>query len=201
MVVTPPRFFRTQKAFRSWLEKNHASKPEGIVVGFHKVGTGKGGLTYGQALDEALCFGWIDGVRRGGEDSWSIRFTPRRKGSIWSRVNIAHVERLKKAGLMRAEGLAEYARRSDKRTGVYGHENNRVPLDAAREKTFRQNKKAWAFWERQPPGYRRLWSWWVMSAKQEPTRERRLEAVIAASADGEKLDPMASPYKRKQAKA
>ena len=197
--MTPAaRFFSTQAAWQAWLAKNHDKKRVGIVVGFHKVASGKGGLTYAQALDEALCFGWIDGVRRGGTDSWSIRFTPRRKGSIWSNINIRHVERLKKAGLMRAEGLAAYAQRSDKRTGVYSFENKPRKLDAASEKKFRASKKAWTFWEKQPPGYRRLWSFWVMSAKKDETRERRLAAIIDASKDGEKIDALASPFQRKK---
>lgn len=196
-----PRFFRTQAAWQAWLAKNHANKPDGLLVGFHKVASGKGGLTYAQALDEALTFGWIDAVRRRiDEHMWSIRFTPRRKGSIWSKVNVAHIERLKKAGLMRAEGLAAYAQRSDKRTGVYAFENKPRRLDAASEKKFRASKKAWAFWEKQAPGYRRLWSFWVMSAKKDDTRERRLAAIIAASKDGEKIDALASPYRRRQAK-
>jgi uncharacterized protein YdeI (YjbR/CyaY-like superfamily) len=200
--MTEPRFFRTQAVWQSWLEKNHNTRPDGIVVGFHKVGTGKGGLTYGQALDVALCFDWIDGVRRRLDDAtWSIRFTPRRKGSIWSKVNIGHVERLKKAGLMRPEGLAEYAKRTDKRSGVYSFENKPLKFDATSEKRFRASKRAWAFWEKQPPGYKRLWSFWVMSAKKDETRERRLAAIIAASADGVKVAALASPYKRKQANA
>lgn len=189
------RFFRAQRAWREWLEKNHASKPDGIVVGFHKVGSGKGGLTYAQALDEALCFGWIDGVRRRIDDhSWSIRFTPRRKGSLWSKVNIDHCKRLQKAGLMTAAGLAEYEKRTDRRSGVYMYENRPETLDAASEKRFRANKTAWAFWEKQPPGYRRLWSWWVMSAKRDETKEKRLATLLEYSAEEERMPQMTSPY-------
>jgi uncharacterized protein YdeI (YjbR/CyaY-like superfamily) len=192
-----PRFFRSQSAFRSWLEKNQGS-PEGLLVGFHKVGLGKSGLTYAQALDEALRFGWIDGVRRGGQDHWTIRFTPRRKGSIWSKVNIAHVERLRTAGLMRPQGLAAYELRTDKRSGVYSYENRPEKLDAANEKSFRANEQAWTFWEKQPPGYKRLWSWWVMSARREETRAKRLATVIEYSEDGERLPQMTSPYGRER---
>jgi uncharacterized protein YdeI (YjbR/CyaY-like superfamily) len=195
--VVTPRFFRTQAAFRSWLAKNHA-KPDGLLVGFHKLGSGKGGITYGQALDEALCFGWIDGVRRNlDESSWSIRFTPRRRGSVWSKVNIGHVERLQEAGLMREAGLAAYAKRSEQRSGIYAYESRPQKLDAASEKKLKQNKQAWAFWEKQPPGYRRLTSFWVMSAKREETRAKRLAALIERSGDGERLPQLTSPYKKK----
>jgi uncharacterized protein YdeI (YjbR/CyaY-like superfamily) len=189
-----PRFFRTQTAFRSWLDTNHAHADE-LLVGFWRKGSGKGGINYSQALDEALCFGWIDGVRRNVDaESYSIRFTPRRRGSIWSNVNIAHFKRLQAAGLVRPAGLAEYEKRSDARSGAYSFENAPRELDAAATRRFRANKKAWAFWEKQPPGYRRLWSWWAMSAKKDETRERRLAAVIAASAKGLRLDALESPY-------
>lgn len=192
-----PRFFRTGKAFRSWLAKNQ-TKSEGLLVGFHKVGSGKGGMTYGQALDEALCVGWIDGVRRGiDDDSYMQRFTPRRKGSIWSKINIAHVERLKKAEQMTAAGLAAYEKRTDKRSGVYSYENRPEKLDGASEKKFRANKRAWAFWEKQPPGYKRLNAWWVLSAKREETRANRLATLIEHSANGERLPQLATPYKKK----
>ena len=192
-----PRFFRSSAAFRAWLEKNH-EKSQGQLVGFYKVGSGRGGLTYPQALDEALCFGWIDGTRRGyDESSYTIWFTPRRKGSIWSKVNMGHAERLTKAGMMHTAGLAAYERRTDKRSGVYMYENRPQKLDAATENYFRANKKAWAFWEKQPPGYRRLWSWWVMSAKRDETRAKRLATVIGYSEDEERMPQMTSPYKQR----
>jgi uncharacterized protein YdeI (YjbR/CyaY-like superfamily) len=188
------RFFRSAAAFRDWLTANH-DKAQGQLVGFHKAGSGKGGLTYPQALDEALCFGWIDGTRRSyDESSYTIWFTPRRQGSIWSKVNIGHAERLKKAGLMHNAGLAAYERKTDKLSGRHGPQK----LDAAAEKLLRANGKAWAFWEKQPPGYRRLWSWWVMSAKREETRAKRLATVIDYSEDGERLPQMTSPYDRKK---
>jgi uncharacterized protein YdeI (YjbR/CyaY-like superfamily) len=189
-----PRFFRSATAFRDWLTANH-DRAQGQLVGFHKAGSGKGGLTYPQALEEALCFGWIDGTRRSyDESSYTIRFTPRRKGSIWSKVNIGHAERLKKAGLMHNAGLAAYERKTDKRSDRDGPQK----LNAAAEKLLRENGKAWAFWEKQPAGYRRLWSWWVMSAKREETRAKRLATVIGYSEDGERLPQMTSPYDRKK---
>jgi uncharacterized protein YdeI (YjbR/CyaY-like superfamily) len=192
-----PRFFRSSAAFRAWLEMNH-EKSQGQLVGLYKVGSSRGGLTYPQALDEALCFGWIDGTRRGyDESSYTIWFTPRRKGSIWSKVNMGHAERLAKAGMMRTAGLAAYERRTDKRSGVYMYENRPPKLDAATENYFRANKKAWDFWEKQPPGYRRLWSWWVMSAKRDETRAKRLATVIEYSEDEERMPQMTSPYKQR----
>ena len=193
-----PRFFRSASAFRDWLTANH-DKAQGQLVGFHKAGSGRGGLTYPQALDEALCFGRIDGTRRSyDESSCTIWFTPRRKGSIWSKVNIRHAERLKKAGLMHNAAVAAYERKTDKRSGIYMYENRPQKLDSAAEKLLRANGKAWAFWEKQPPGYLRLWSWWVMSAKREETRAKRLSTVIDYSEDGERLPQMTSPYDRKK---
>ena len=179
-----PRFFASQPDFHDWLEKNHDKETE-LLVGFHKKDSGKPSITYPEALDEALCFGWIDGVRRSlGDDSYTIRFSPRKPKSIWSNVNVRHVERLKKLGRMAAPGLKAYERRDPKRTGVYAFENVPRELAPAYEKKFRANKKAWQFWEQQPPGYRRLLSFYVMGAKQEETRLRRLQLLINSSAKG-----------------
>ena len=179
-----PRFFRTQSEFRKWLERNHAKETE-LLVGFYKKGTGKASLTYPEALDEALCFGWIDGVRRSfGDDSYTIRFTPRKAKSIWSNVNVRHVERLKKEGRMAPAGLKAYELKDPKKTGIYAFENRPRELSPAYEKKFRANKKAWEFFEKQPPGYKRLMTYRVMEAKQEETRQRRLAQLIEASAKG-----------------
>ena len=179
-----PRFFKSQSEFRRWLEKNHAQETE-LLVGFYKKGSGKASLTYPEALDEALCFGWIDGVRRSlGDDGYTIRFTPRKAKSIWSNVNVRHVERLKKLGRMAPAGLEAYALRDPKKTGIYAFENRPRELAPAYEKKFRSNKKAWEFFEKQPPGFKRLMIFRVMEGKQEETRQRRLAQLIEASAKG-----------------
>lgn len=180
-------FFASPAAFRAWLKKNYLSAPE-LTVGIHRKDTGKGGMTYAEALDEALCFGWIDGVRhKVDETSYSIRFTPRRPGSIWSLVNVAHAERLRASGRMTAHGLKVFnAKRTDK-TGIYSFEQKPRDFDAELERKFRANKKAWKWWEAAPPGYRRVSTFWVMSAKQDATRLRRLTQLIADSAAGVRL--------------
>ena len=181
-----PKFFKSQADFREWLEKNHANRAE-LMIGFYKKSSGKPSITYPEALDEALCFGWIDGVRRRlDEDSYVQRFTPRRPKSIWSNVNVKHVERLKKLGRMVPPGLAAYALRTPERTGVYAFENSPHQLAAAYEKKFRANKKAWQFFEQLPPSLKRTCIFWVMNAKQEETRLRRLDSLIESSATGER---------------
>jgi len=186
------RFFRSQGEWRAWLEKNHATKTE-QWVGFHKVGAEKKGITYKQALDETLCFGWIDAVRRGGELTWSIRFTPRKKGSIWSAVNIRRVEELKAEGRVAPSGLAVYERRDPEKQKKYSFENRETVLAPAYETRFRADKKAWRWFEAMPRSYRHPAVWWVMSAKQEVTRERRLAALIADSAAGRRVKPLRRP--------
>src|SRR5678809_428159 len=182
-----PRFFATPLQFHNWLALNHDSEKE-ILVGFHKKTSGKKSITYAEALDEALCFGWIDGVRKNfDETSYTIRFTPRKPKSIWSRINVNHVERLKKEGRMMPSGLAAFAKKEDKRTGIYSFENAPREFPAQFLKTFRANKKAWKFFPAQPPGYRRLVVFWVVSAKREETQLRRLEHLIEISANGERL--------------
>ena len=179
-----PRFFSKPDQFRQWLERNHDRETE-LLVGFHKKASGKPSVTYNEALDEALCFGWIDGVRKNvDETSYTIRFTPRKPRSIWSNINVNHVERLTKAGRMHASGLDAYARRDPKRTGIYAFENRPREFAPEYEKKFRANKAAWKFFEQQPPGYKRTIIFWVMSAKQEETRVRRLERLMADSEQG-----------------
>lgn len=182
----PPKFFKTPAELRKWLEKNH-DKYDELMIGFHRKGSGKKSITYGEALDEALCFGWIDGVRRRlDETSYEQRFTPRRAKSIWSLVNVRHVERLKKEGRMHSAGLAEYEKRDPKRTGVYSFENRPRELSAEYQKLFQANKKAWEFWKKQPPFYMKLASFFVMSAKKEETQLKRLKLLIDAAARGER---------------
>lgn len=184
--MTAPRFFKSAKEWRTWLEKNHASKTE-VMVGYHK-GAGKaGGFTHKQAIDEALCFGWIDSQAQGGDTTWSIRFTPRKAKSIWSQVNIRKIEELKKAGLMHPAGLAAYETRDPKLQKRYSFENRDAKVPAAYMKQLRANAAAWTYFEAMPKSYREPALWWVVSAKQEATRERRLATLIADSAAGRKI--------------
>ena len=179
-----PRFFSSPEKFRAWLEKNHDRAAE-LLVGFHKKDSGKKSITYAQALDEALCYGWIDGVRKSlDETRYTIRFTPRKPKSIWSNVNVRHVERLQKEGRMAEPGLRAYARRDPKRTGIYAFENEAREFSPEFEKRFRANKAAWQFFQTEPPSIRRTCIFWVMSAKKEETRVRRLDQLITRAAQG-----------------
>ncbi len=191
--MAKPRFFRSQREWRAWLEENHATQTE-QWVGFHKVASVKKSIVYKQALDEALCFGWIDGVRKSIDDGrWMIRFAPRRPGSIWSAVNAKRVEELKALGLMRKPGLAIYDNRDRAKQQRYSFENEPAVLDPVYEKRLRANKRAAAFFDKMPPSYRRPAIWWVMSAKQEATRERRLATLIADSEAGRRVKPLRRP--------
>lgn len=182
-----PKFFSSPAQFRQWLEDNHDHASE-LLIGFHKKSSGKKSVTYNEALDEALCFGWIDGVRRNlNETSYTIRFTPRKPRSIWSNVNVNHVERLIKEKRMHAAGLKAYERRDPERTGIYAFENRPKELAPEYEKTFRANKRAWEFFEKYPPSIKRTVIFWVMSAKKEETRVRRLQQLIENSAKGVRM--------------
>ena len=181
------KFFTSPKQFRQWLERNHDRATE-LWLGFHKKASGKKSITYAEALDEALCFGWIDGVRRKfNETSYVQRFTPRKPKSIWSNINVNHVERLKKEGRMHAAGLEAYERRDPKRTGIYSFENRPRELSPAYEKKFRANKKAWEFFQAQPTYYKNLLIFRTMSARKEETQLRRLEQLIEVSAKGQRM--------------
>jgi len=185
-----PRFFDSQADFRRWLEENHASAE--LWVGFWKVGSGRTGLTYEQAVEESLCFGWIDGlVKRFDERAYMQRFTPRRARSIWSAINIAKVEALIRAGRMAPPGLAAFESRDPRRAGMYSFENRGVTLDAAFEKRFRAKARAWTFFQAQPPGYKRMAAFWVMGAKKEETRERRFRQLLDDSAKGVRVAAIA----------
>lgn len=186
-----PVTFKHSAEFRRWLERNHATAAE-LLVAFQRKTPGFDGLTYAQALDEALCYGWIDGVRkRRDADSYTIRFTPRRPRSIWSRINVRHVERLQREGRIQPAGLAAFASRAPDRTGVYSFENDRPDrLPPELERVFRANPAAYAFHAAQPPGYRRTLHWWIISAKREETRRRRLAHVIARAEAGRRIDFM-----------
>jgi uncharacterized protein YdeI (YjbR/CyaY-like superfamily) len=182
------RFFETPAEFRAWLSANHETATE-IGVVFHKKASGKPTMTWSDAVDQALCFGWIDSVaRRFDETSRVQRFTPRKPKSNWSAVNIKKVEELTARGLMAPAGLAAFARREDARSNVYSYENRHLAaLDAERESKFRARRKAWEFFGQQPPSYRQTAIYWVMNAKRDETRSKRLARLIEVSADGRRL--------------
>ena len=182
--TTAPTFFATPDDFRRWLEKHHATERE-LLVGFHKRGTGKPSITWPESVDEALCVGWIDGVRRSlGTESYTIRFTPRKPRSIWSAVNVRRAQELIAAGRMRPAGLAAFEARNEQRSRLYSYEQSSHGFSEEFEKRFRRDRKAWKYFEQQAPWYRRTCMHWVMSAKKEETREKRLARLIADSAAG-----------------
>ena len=183
-------FFDGPRAFREWLEANHASASE-VFVGYYKKATGKQTMTWSQAVDQALCFGWIDGVLRRIDDERHMqRFTPRRRGSNWSKVNIAKVAKLEEAGLMRPAGRKVYEARSEARSGIYAFEQAAAAeLPGGYEKRLRADAAAWEYWQAATPSYRRTATHWVVSAKREETRERRLEQLIESSAAGRHAPP------------
>jgi uncharacterized protein YdeI (YjbR/CyaY-like superfamily) len=187
--MTAPTFFTTAAAFREWL-KAYASTATDLLVGFRKVGSGQPSMTWPESVDEALCFGWIDGVRRRIDDaSYSIRFTPRRPGSIWSAINIAKIERLQAEGRMTPAGAAAFGRRTDARSKVYSYEQDApADLTPAELRAFKRNKAAWRYFENAPPGYRRQMLHRICNAKRPETRAARLDKLIAASAAGQRLE-------------
>jgi uncharacterized protein YdeI (YjbR/CyaY-like superfamily) len=183
-------FFATAAELRRWFAANHAKADE-LLIGFYKKATGKPSITYHEALDEALCVGWIDGVRRARDaESYEQRFTPRRPGSYWSHVNIGHARRLIEAGRMKAAGLREFEKRDEKGARKDSYERREAAFDKPREDRFRRNAAAWGFFQAQPPGYRRLLTFMVMSGKKEETREKRLDRLIAACASGKRIPLM-----------
>ena len=176
-----PIYFKDQEEFRKWLEENHKTGTE-LVVGYYKVESGKANMTWSQSVDQALCFGWIDGVRRSiDNERYCIRFTPRRQTSIWSRINIDKITELKKKGLMRPMGLEAFNKRKKSKSGIYSFENEPVKLSEGLESVFVANKKARDFFKSQAPSYQKTITNWIMSAKQEKTRLARLEKLIKAS--------------------
>ncbi len=182
-----PIFFQTQSQFRQWLEQNHAQETE-IIVGYYRISSGKQTMTWSESVDQALCFGWIDGVRRKiDEESYCNRFTPRKAKSNWSAVNIAKVEELTAKGLMKPEGLAAFAKREASRSGIYAYENELKKFSDEFEKHFKANETAWNFFEKQANWYKKQMISWVMTAKQSVTREKRLEKLINESANERKL--------------
>ena len=183
-----PIFFKSPAEYRAWLEQHHESAKE-LWIGFWKKSTGKPSLTWQQCVDESLCFGWIDGIRKSIDaDSYKQRVTPRRPTSIWSEINVRRVGELTAEGRMRPAGTAAFQKLD--RTRVYAYENFNKPLGPAEEAKLRKNRKAWAFFETLPPSHKRTITWWVMSAKQEATRQRRLETLIRDSAAGRRTGAM-----------
>lgn len=180
-------FFATPTAFRNWLKKHH-KKETALLVGFYKVDSGKPSITWSQSVDQALCFGWIDGVRRSiDKESYCIRFTPRRPTSIWSNINIKKVEALSEAGLMTPEGQKAFDLRKENRSRIYSHEKEPVELSTHYKKQFKTNQSAWQFFNAQTASYKKLMIHWVMSAKQEKTRLSRLEKTIQVSAQQKRM--------------
>jgi uncharacterized protein YdeI (YjbR/CyaY-like superfamily) len=180
-----PTFFATPAELRAWLEAHHQAETE-LLVGFYKKGSGKPSITWPESVDEALCVGWIDGVRRSlGDEAYTIRFTPRKRRSFWSNVNIRRAGELIAEGRMRPAGLAAFEARSGERSGVYSFEQkDEVAFDAEQARRFQADAKAWDFFQGQPPWYRRTATWWVISAKKEETRAKRLATLIEDSAAG-----------------
>ena len=183
------RFFETPQEFRAWLEKNHATAPE-IGVVLHSKASGKPTMTWSDAVDQALCFGWIDSVSRRLDETGRVqRFSPRKPKSNWSAVNIKKVAELTAQGLMTPAGDAAFARREEARSAIYSYENRHLAaLDPEREALFRAKARAWRFFSKQPAGYRQTLVYWVMNAKREDTRTRRLSKLIAESAAGRRVD-------------
>ena len=185
--LNKPTFFRTQASFRKWLEKNH-DKAKELLVGFYKVNSGKQSMTWSESVDEAICFGWIDGLRRSiNQESYSIRFTPRRPGSIWSAINIKKVEDLSQKGLMFPSGLVAFEKREAKKSAIYSYEKAPENLSDDFSKKFKSNKKAWEFFESMAPSYQLTAIHWVMNAKQEGTKLKRLDELIKDSEAGRKI--------------
>jgi len=181
------KFFKTPADFRHWLDRHHAAETA-LLVGFHKVGSGKPSMTWPESVDEALCVGWIDGVRRSlGTDAYTIRFSPRRTGSIWSAINIRKAEALIAEGRMRPAGLQAFEARTSDKSMIYAYEQRSAEMPEQYARVMKKNKQAWSFFSAQPPGYRKRMCWWIASAKQEATRLSRLEKLIAASTAGQRL--------------
>ena len=185
-----PLFFPTQSDLRKWFEKNH-NKADELWVGYFKKGTGKPSITWQESVDEALCFGWIDGIRNAiDEESYKIRFTPRRKGSIWSAVNTKRIKELIKLGLVKPSGLEVFNQRDEKKTNRYSFEQKEAKFPIEFEKELKANKKAWQYFQTIPPSAKRLSTWWVISAKRKETKLSRLKTLIQCSEEERKIPPL-----------
>ena len=182
-----PKFFRTPTDFETWLEKNHATATE-LWVGFYKRDSGKPSITWPESVDQALCFGWIDGIRkRVNEISYQIRFTPRRRGSIWSAINIKRAKELARHKQMRPAGLKAFEARIENKSGIYSYEQRTTELGQPYANLLKKNEAAWNFFQTQPPSYRKMICWWIVSARKEETRMARLAKLISESAKGKRL--------------
>jgi len=193
VTLVQPTFFTTPGEFREWLEANHEGATM-LWVGFHRRATGRPSLTWPESVDQALCYGWIDGLRKGLDAaSYAIRFSPRKPGSYWSAVNTKRAHELVALGLMRPAGLAAFAARDEARTRQYSFEREAAALDQEQEQHFRAQPAAWEFFQAQPPSYRKPALLWVVSARREETRRKRLEALIADSAAGRRISMLKPP--------
>jgi uncharacterized protein YdeI (YjbR/CyaY-like superfamily) len=182
-----PKFFKTPPAFRKWLEANHATSKE-LWVGFYKKTSGKSSITWPESVEEALCFGWIDGIRKRIDDeSYQIRFTPRKPSSTWSTVNIRIAQRLIEEQRMQPAGMKAFEARKENRSGIYSYEQRSPELEEKYARKLKRNTAAWKFFQAQPPSYRKMINWWIISARQEETRTKRLDRLIDASAKGLRL--------------
>jgi uncharacterized protein YdeI (YjbR/CyaY-like superfamily) len=191
-----PSFFTTAAELRAWFKIHHANTSE-LLIGFHKKASGRPSVTYHEALDEALSVGWIDGVRKSiGDESYTIRFTPRRTGSYWSRVNTARAKALIDANRMTPAGMQAFEARDATKTAKYSFERDAPAFAPSQLRLFKRNRKAWTFFQAQPPGYRKLATFWVVSAKRDDTRTSRLNTLIALSG-GERRLQMLSPSKQR----
>jgi uncharacterized protein YdeI (YjbR/CyaY-like superfamily) len=196
-ITHPPRFFRSGDELRRWLGKNAARARE-LWVGFYNARSGRKGITYREALDQALCFGWIDGVRKSLDpERYAQRFTPRTARSYWSKVNIARMHELEAQGLVADPGRAAFARRDEAAAARYSFERENAELSPALEEAFRADARAWAFFQEQPPGYRRLATFFVMEARKEETRQRRLAQLVRLCAGGKRLPGLERPQAKK----
>jgi len=186
-----PTYFTTPMEFRAWLEKRHDEARE-LWVGFHKKGSSQASITWPQAVDEALCVGWIDGQRKGiDEENYAIRFTPRKPSSIWSAVNVRRVQELRDQGRMQRSGLEAFEERSRDRSGIYSYEQRKAgELDEAQLNRFRANRTAWEFFQAQAPSYQKAAVWWVITAKTEQTKLKRLAQLIDDSEHRRTVPPL-----------
>lgn len=179
-----PIFFKNQSELRKWFEKNHLSEQE-LILGYYKKGTRKETVSWSESVDQALCFGWIDSVRKSIDaESYQIRFTPRKSNSIWSNVNINKIKYLTEKELMHSTGIEAFNKRKEHKSGIYAFENKEQQLNETFEKHFKANKKAWDFFNKQPPGYKKLALHYVMTAKMETTRKKRFHDLVSDSEAG-----------------
>jgi uncharacterized protein YdeI (YjbR/CyaY-like superfamily) len=185
-----PTFFCSPSDLRKWFEEHHTTDQE-LWVGYYKKKSDKPNITWPESVDEALCFGWIDGIRKSVDDiSYTIRFTPRKPGSIWSSINIQRAQALIENGQMQPAGLKAYQVRKENKSGIYSYEQRSDELPEPYAQKLRQNEAAWEFFQARPPSYRKAAGWWVVSAKQEETRLKRLEQLIEDSAQGRTIPPL-----------